>query len=70
MAVLYLCLFISKMIRSKYRNILAFLSYRKVLGENFLYDKKRSARMSTRTIGKYQLKLIVLGSQSGASPSR
>ena len=30
-----------------------FLSYRKVLNENFLYEKKRSARMSTRTIGKY-----------------
>ena len=47
-----------------------FLSYRKVLGENFLYDKKRSAWMSTRTIGICQLKLTVLGSQSGASPSR
>lgn len=35
----------------------------------FLYDKKRSARMSTRTRRRCQLALTVLGSQSGASPS-
>ena len=44
----------------------SFLLYRKVL-ETFLYNKKN--KMSTRTRRKSQLKLTVLGSQSGASPS-
>ncbi len=43
----------------------AFLLYRKVL-EIFLYNKNK---MSTGTKRRCQLKLTVLGSQSGASPS-
>ena len=59
------------MIQKTSEFIAGFLfSYRKVLGEKFLYENKRSAWMSTRTIGICQLKLTALGSQSGASPSR
>ena len=34
----------------------SLLSYRKVLEENFLYDKKRSARMRRNAYGKLSLR--------------